>query len=310
MTATDTLGRATFHHIAAQAGVRPTNRALRWMAHIARHGPQSSAYLHELTRDTHRCKDTTLRELQKLRAGGFLFLPQQQRQVERAEFNPYIYDLTDRGKRCLQDHGLTVPPRPVSGPWQHQHLTARVTAAIDIAATRDGVRYIPRHDILARRDATLSIPLAGKLLIPDQLFALDYGGSYRAFMLEVDQGTEPFDGRGGRKSIASMLQGYQSAFRQEVIHTHYGLRCPAVLLILCATISRARMVRDMAVQLGDPLAGLIVVGVAPADMHRRAPSLFAEGWLRANGQPFALGVMRHSDESAEQLSALSGRTSF
>src|SRR5690606_31092033 len=103
----------------------------------------------------------------------FLCLPPQQRQVERAEFNPYIYDLTDRGKYCLKDHGFVVPPRPVSGHWQHQYLTACVTAAIDIAAARDGVRYISQYDILARKGATLGIPLAGRLLIPDQLFALD-----------------------------------------------------------------------------------------------------------------------------------------
>lgn len=286
----DSLGRATFHHIAAQYGVRPTNRALRWMDHIARHGPQSSVYLHELTRETHRCKDTALRELQKLRAGGLLVLPPQQRQVERAEFNPYICDLTDRGKACLRDHGHVVPPRPVSGHWQHQYLTACVTGAIDIAAAREGVRYIPQHDILARKGATLGVAVNGGTLIPDQLFALDYGGSYRAFMLEVDRGTEPLDGRGHRKSIASMLDGYQSAFRRQTVHAHYGLRCPVVLLVLCTSISRAKVCREMAVSLGDPIASHFVVGAAPADMHRRVPSLFAGGWVRASGEPFALGV--------------------
>lgn len=295
MKTTDTLGRATFHHIAAQCGVRPTNRELRWMNHVARHGPQSSMYLHELTRDTHRCKDTALRELQKLRAVGLLFLPPQQRQVERAEFNPYIYDLTDRGKACLRDHGIAVPPRPVSGHWQHQYLTACVTSSIDIATAREGVRYIPQHDILARKGATLGIPVNGGTLIPDQLFALDYGGSYRAFMLEVDRGTEPHDGRGGRKSVASMLEGYQSAFRCQTVAAHYGLRCPIVLLVLCTSIGRARMIRDTAARLGDPVAGLLVVGAAPADMHRRVPSLFADGWVRVSGQPFALGV---SDQHA------------
>ncbi len=290
MNETDAIGRATFHHIAAQGGVRPTNRALRWLNHIARHGPQSSGYLHELTRDTHRCKDTALRELQKLRAGGLLFLPPRQRQVERAEFNPYIYDLTEKGKTRLRDHGIAVPPRPVSGPWQHQYLTACVTSSIDIATAREGVRYIPQHEILARKGATLGIPVNGGTLIPDQLFALDYGGSYRAFMLEVDRGTEPHDGRGGRKSVAGMLEGYQSAFRRQAVAGHYGLRCPIILLVFCLTISRARAIREWAARIGDPVAGLVVVGVASADVHRRMPSLFAEGWVRVSGQPFALGV--------------------
>lgn len=304
----DALGRATFHHIAAQCGVRPTNRALRWMNHIARHGPQSSVYLYELTNDTHRCKDTALRELQKLRAGGLFCLPRQQRQVERAEFNPYIYDLTERGKACLRDHGHVIPPRPVSGHWQHQHLTACVTSSIDIAAARGGVRYIPQHEILARKGATLGIPVNGSTLIPDQLFALDYGGSYRAFMLELDRGTEPFEGRGGRKSVASMLAGYQSAFRRQAIADHYSLRCPIVLLVFCTAIGRARMIREMAARLGDPIAGLIVVGTAQADMHRRIPSLFAGGWVRASGQPFALGAGNKIPGANAALGAVASST--
>lgn len=308
MKATDAIGRATFHHIAAQSSVRPTNRALRWLNHIARHGPQSSIYLHDLTRDTHRCKDTALRELQRLRAGGLLFLPPQQRQVERAEFNPYIYDLTDKGKACLRDHGHVVPPRPVSGHWQHQFLTACVTSAIDIAAARDGVRYIPQHDILARKGATLGMPVNGGTLIPDQLFALDYGGSYRAFMLEVDRGTEPLDGRGGRKSVASMLQGYQVAFRQDAIRAHYGLRCPVVLLVFCSTICRARAIREWAARIGDPVASLLVSGVAPDDLHHRVPSLNSEGWVRANGQPFALGVSNQMSGASAGLGAMASST--
>ena len=101
MTHLDSLGRSTFHHIAPQDGVRPTAREIRWFKHIERHGPQSSQYLYELTRDTHRCKDTALRQMQKLRAGGYLTLPRQQRATERAEFNPYIYDLTKKAKDHL-----------------------------------------------------------------------------------------------------------------------------------------------------------------------------------------------------------------
>jgi Replication-relaxation len=207
----DSLGRATFHHIASQDGVCPTNREVRWLKHIERHGPQSSVYLHELTKDTHRSQDQALRDLQKLRAGGFLFLPPQQRATERAEFNPYIYDLTPTAKRWLSDLGLAEPTVRPTGHWWHAYLVSCVTSSIDIAAARDGVRYIPAHEILARKGATLGIPVNGKLLIPDQLFALDYGGSYRAFVLEVDRGTEPCHTPTVRKSLSSMLGQYDSA---------------------------------------------------------------------------------------------------
>ena len=268
--------------------MQPTNRAQRWMNHIARHGPQSSAYLYELTRDTHRCKDTALRDLQKLRAGGLLHLPPQQRQVARAEFNPYVYDLTERGKVCLRDHGHAVPPRPISGPWQHKYLTACVTSAIDIASARDGVRYIPQHEILARKGATLGIPISGKLLIPDQLFALDYGGSYRAFVLEVDRGTEPQTSSAARKSLLSMLEAYQALLSRGDIKAHYGLRASIALLFVGTHRQRMKQVRTLTRDLGGTLADVLLVRQATPPP---APDLedALDGWTLADGSAFSLG---------------------
>ncbi|MEH6727777.1 MAG: replication-relaxation family protein, partial [Hyphomicrobiales bacterium] len=150
---TDKIGRATFHHIAPQARLYPTNREVRWLKHIERHGPQSSTYLYELTRDTHRCKDTALRQMQKLRAGGYLRLPNQQRATAHASFNPYIYDLTPKATAHLFDLGvseLTVRP---TGHWWHGYMTSCVTSSIDITAARDGVQYIPAHEILRIKNA-------------------------------------------------------------------------------------------------------------------------------------------------------------
>src|SRR5680860_1395238 len=114
---TDSLGRATFHHIAPLADVRPTAREIRWLKHIERHGPLSSAHLHALTKETHRCRDTSLRQLQKLRAGGFLTLPRQQRFTEHADFNPYIYDLTKQARTHLIDLGWAEPAVRPTGHW-------------------------------------------------------------------------------------------------------------------------------------------------------------------------------------------------
>ena len=152
--------------------------------------------------DTHRCEDTTRRQLQKLRAGGLLFLPKQQRRTEKADFNPYIYDLAPRGKAYLEDYDLAEPTVRPTGHWWHAYLTACVTSSIDIAAAKEGTRYIPAHEILKRNGSSLAIPLGdNSKLIPDQLFALDYGGSYRAFMLEIDRGTEPHNSPANRKSL-------------------------------------------------------------------------------------------------------------
>jgi hypothetical protein len=235
----DAIGRATFHHIASQGGVCPTNREVRWLKHIERHGPQSSVYLHELTKDTHKSQDQALRDLQKLRAGGFLFLPPQQRATERAEFNPYIYDLTPKAKRWLSDRGLAEPTVRPTGHWWHAYMVSCVTSSIDMAAARDGVRYIPAHEILARKKgATLGIPLGGKLLIPDQLFALDYGGTYRAFVLEVDRGTEPLHSATNRRTLEDAVGRYEQSMATDLLRTHFGLRAEILVVWMFNAASR------------------------------------------------------------------------
>jgi hypothetical protein len=227
---TDSLGRATFHYIRPDCTVRPNDRDRRWFRHIARHGPQSSVYLYELTRDTHRCRDTALRRLQEMRAGGFLDLPRQQRATERAECQPYIYDLTRKAKDHLADLGLGEPTVRPTGHWWHAYLTACVTSSIDICAASAGIRYIPAHEILAIKGSTLAIPYGKSKLIPDQLFALDYCGSFRAFALEVDQGTEPKTSPANRKSWARSIAQYDDVVAHGIHQTHYGLTCNLLVL--------------------------------------------------------------------------------
>lgn len=282
----DSLGRATFHHIASHEAVRPTNRELIWLNHIARHGPQSSVYLHALTEATHRCKDTSLRQMQKLRAGGLLFLPRQQRSIERAEFNPYIYDLTPKGKACLQDHGCTLPLRPVSGHWQHQYLTACVTSSIEIAASAAGVRYIPMHEILARNGAELALPVCGQRLIPDQLFALDYGGRYRAFVLEVDRGTEPLTSTADRKSYASAIDLYQQALGGGQMQRHFGIKSNLLVLwVFTSPMRLARFAELVAMRAEGVAASILMQSVGPNPTAARQgallSNLFADHWYRA-----------------------------
>jgi len=206
MKQTDKIGRATFHHIAPQRVTSLTNREVRWLKHIERHGPQSSVYLHELTKGTHRCKDTALRQMQKLRAGGYLHLPRQQRATENANFKPFIYDLTPKAKTYLFDQGIDEPTSRPTGHWWHGYMASCVTSSIDIAAACEGTRYIPAHEILQIKGSQLAIPIDGQRLIPDQLFALDYGCSFRAFALEVDRGTEPKTSTATRKSYSRSIE--------------------------------------------------------------------------------------------------------
>lgn len=290
MNKTDAIGRATFHHIASQGGVRVTNREIRWLKHIERHGPQSSVYLYELTKDTHRCKDTALRDLQKLRAGGFLCLPPQQRATERAEFNPYIYDLTKQAKSWLADQGLAEPTERPTGHWWHAYMVSCVTSSIDISAAREGVRYIAAHEILARKNgATLGIPVNGKLLIPDQLFALDYGGSYRAFVLEVDRGTEPTVTAKMRRSINGILNQYDKAFSQSLPLTHYGLRCLTILLVVTTSKVRVRQLIDCLSNSAGGISKYTVIGGLDSENQSLYAFPAALPFQSASGLPFSIG---------------------
>jgi hypothetical protein len=245
MSQTDALGRATFHSIAPQAGVRPNARDIRWLKHIERHGPLSSAHLIEFTSDTHRCNDTALRRLQTLRAGGFLYLPTQQRACARAEFRPYVYDLAPKGAQFLKDAGLAENTVRPTGHWWHMHDTARFTAGVDLEARQHGFRYIAAHEILERAGATLAIPMGRRKLIPDQLFAIDYGGLFRAFMVEVDRGTEPIASMSARKSWRSSLAQYHEAIRGGLPNRHYGLKAPLQVMWVHRTDARHAAFADL-----------------------------------------------------------------
>lgn len=288
----DSLGRATFHHIASHEALCPTNRALRWLKHIERHGPQSSVYLHDLTRDTHRCKDTALRQMQQLRAGGFLCLPPQQRATERAECNPYIYDLTLKAKRWLADQGRAEPTIRPSGHWRHAYQVACVTSGIDIAAARAGVRYVPAHVILARTGARLPVQGTGTTIIPDQLFALDYGGRFRAFVLEVDRGSEPLISPTTRKSLSASIAAYGEAQQADRLRATYGLKAPLIVLWVFNARARAEFALDQLSRLPSAAraAHLVQWNAALPPCRATDDRYFHHHWARADFPPISLST--------------------
>lgn len=280
---TDSMGRATFHHIEPRADVRPTEREIRWLKHIERHGPQSSQYLYELTRNTHRCKDTTLRALKKLRAGGYLRLPNQQRATERSEFNPYIYDLTKQAKDYLADLGLAESTVRPSGHWWHAYTVSCVTSAIDIAARPKGVRFIPAHEILAIKGAQLAVPIGQSKLIPDQLFALDYGGSYRAFALEVDRGTVPNTSSSARKSLSKSIGLYEHLIEHRMYKDHYGLRANLAVLYWFTDRGKEQSFRALIGEHGQIACQTILTNTCDKPGFNEVSDRVAGDWTRCLG---------------------------
>lgn len=225
--------------------VQPTERELRWFAHIDRHGPQSSEFLYELTSNTHRCRDTSLRRLKVLRDAGYLRLPPQQRHVAKADFNPYVYELTRMGWEVLADHKeLERHCRP-TGHWWHSYWVSAVSSAIEISATRSGFTYIPAAQILAINGVEMGIPVSGTKLIPDQLFAIKSPDGFRAFALEVDRGTEPVRSPAARKSLQRSVDQYQKVLSQKIYKQHYGMKSNLSVLWVFSTNGRSHRFREL-----------------------------------------------------------------
>lgn len=266
----------------------PLARDLRFLTQIDCHGPQSSEFLYELTRDTHRCKDSTLRRIQALREAEYLHPPAQQNQIAKADFNPKVYGLTLHARRHLRGLGR-LPPLPPTGHWWHAFLTASVTSAISIAAARRGYQFIPAHDILRRTNAPLAMPLGRRRLIPDQLFALNYGNSFRSFVLEVDRGTEPYRSAAARKSLQQMLRGYASLTASDAIRRHYALKSPLLILLLFTAPARAARCLELIEDLGEVFAHIALVAVVPPGFPRFKPLLqvCTASWQRALHAPLS-----------------------
>lgn len=288
MVKLDALGRATFHHIASHEAVRPTNRETRWLAHTERHGPLSSAALLDLTMDTHRCRDTGLRALQRLRAGGYLTLPIQQRAIERAEFHPYVYDISVRGRHWLRDQGAVEESVRPTGHWWHAYTTASLTAAIERAGGARSVTYVPARKILDIRGVPLGIPCRGGSIIPDQIFALNYGGSFRAFVLEVDRGTEPITSKAGRESLARKITSYAEIVADNLHHRHYGLKSPLAVLFTFLSRARADHFQKLVATMAPVLSGAVMVQVLNRNdpMMLNAQVAVALPWQRLSGGTF------------------------
>lgn len=293
MSEKDALGRATFHHIKPISRVRPTPREIRWLKHIERHGPQSSHYLHELSLDTHRDPDTSRRQLQKLRAGGLLFCPRQQRATEHANFNAYVYDLAQSGRDYLADHALAEETVQPHGHWVHQYMTACITASIDIQARRSGIAYIPAHKILERRQAPLGFEIDRRKLVPDQLFGLDYGGQYRFFCVEADRGTEPKQSQATRKSYKKMIEQYAGFIGQKRYQAHYGLTANMLLLVVFSSRRNEERFLDGVQSILGEHSAYVLTQTIPGfhDFFQPPPlltSLFNEPWRRPNHDGFRI----------------------
>lgn len=270
-----------------------TARAVQWLAHIDRHGPQSSIYLHALTQATHRCKDTSLRQIQKLREAGLLYRPAQQENTRHASFNPDIYEITRAGRDALFEHGREMSPIRPSGHWVHAYMIACATSAMEITAAKHRIRYLAAHQILPPERTDLSLTIGKRRCIPDQLFALDYGGAYRVCALEVDRSTEPKTSRSPRKSHASSIELYEKILTSACYKQHYGIRSNLLVLwVFASRRNQQRFLELVAARGGLVERSTLTQSVDGFHLTWRPPPVWAHlierPWQRAKSRPVTL----------------------
>ena len=137
--------------------------------------------------------------------------------------------------------------------------TARFTARVELAAKSRGHRYLAAHELPGNTTKSIAIPIGRELLIPDQLFAIDYGGLFRAFMVEVDRGTEPIASSSARKSWTSALEIYARAFEAGLPNKSYSLRAPIQVVWVLNTLSRRDAFQRLLASKGQQLARRVLV---------------------------------------------------
>lgn len=216
---------------------------------IDRHGPLPTHYLYEFTK--HLRRDYThlqnrLTEFYNGDDGGpYLTRPPQQFAGYEARYQHIVYELSERARCLLSEHGRSCAYPPQRGPFVHQLMMACVGASLELSLPNSGLRYISRGEILSRPTCPIetqqsknpmALPLTDigqQALIPDDLFGIEYPGvGYRFFAVEVDRGTESVERKNlNQTALGRKVDAYLSSLRQQTYRSWWGIPNLSMLII-------------------------------------------------------------------------------
>lgn len=169
-----------------------------------------------------------------------------------------VHRLDAAGKQALKERGKYVGLAP-RGAWEHQVMTASITAAAELWCLKNGYRFIPRHEI-SRSLVFKNIPYQYRKkvwntqkrcsedilqdgaadLFPDGFFGIDYGPSIRYFFVEADRQNETnAAGKDDGKTHERSFSQYQHLIRTGKYKTLCGIKDqkPSTGVLLFATVA-------------------------------------------------------------------------
>lgn len=231
---------------------------------LERHGPLPSTYLYAFTKNAARNFKGFQQRLTDLynedntpHRDFYLDRPEQQNASINARYQPMSYELTSAGDRALREAGVArqMWERP-NGPYLHRFMTACITASIELAATAAGITYLSQDHIfshpkcpaaVADADHPLGLPHRDGVIIPDQLFGLDYGGRYRFFALEADRKTETIvSTKATSKAFAKKLEAYLDVLRNKTYKEVWGIPTLHVVIVTTSDAHMKTMIQVLA----------------------------------------------------------------
>lgn len=253
--------RSRWTPIPTGKGVRITDKHIKWMELLHRHGPLPWPYLYDLTKDmpggrSFKAAERAFRVL--FHEGGYLYLPEQQKANKDRRSNFRVFDLTEKAEDLLIHRGLWHKRAPITSEnhWIHDFALGCITASIQIEAERAGYRFIFHDELLehAKSDGTFDVEYNedgySYLLKPDRFCGIwSPKGKARFFVIEKDRGTErlsqgqPKRKRRNQKKNFKTIRRNASQYRKFITEKRYKdlLGIPGGLMVLNYTVSPIRM---------------------------------------------------------------------
>lgn len=176
----------------------------------------------------------------------YLNRPHQQYQRANANHRHTVYELDERGARCLEEHGMPAPAKTRSRAFAHEFMVAQIMASIELGTLANpDIRLINWAEILThpstpsttKSSRRQGIPVAfqhrrqaykTKVCADAEPFGLErisLGNSTYLFFpgIEADCGTEPIDTSDiERSSIYKKFLAYLAVAEQILYRSHFG----------------------------------------------------------------------------------------